>query len=407
MATATTVQTSTSDPWAGLQPFLNGTQGYPGLFNEAANQFGGPAPRYYDNSTVAGIAPETNLAWNAATARGLGGSPVVQKAQNYTSNVLDGQYNDGGPYGNIFNTGGPSNPFKNPQYTDPFKNGPASNAFLNGQYNNSFQNPQYGDPFKSGPASEAFLNGKYSNAFLNGPQGDNLFKNIESRVRPAIDARFSAAGRYGSGLYADESARAITEAYAPVAYQGYLNDRQLEQQGYLAERGMQQQGYMAERGMQQQGYLAEKQLGQQGYLAERGMQQQGYLSERGMQQQGYLSASQLGQQGYLAERGMQQQAAQMAPTLAAQDYTDIGALEAVGQARQGYAQQLIGADQQRFDYNQNIPNQQLQRYAGLLSGQQTPPSSTSTTTQKQPSNLLGNIAGIGLSAAGIYGMLNG
>ena len=347
MATATTVQTNTSDPWAGLQPFLNGTQGYPGLFNEAANQFGGPAPRYYDNSTVAGIAPETNLAWNAATARGLGGSPVVQKAQNYTSNVLDGQYNDGGPYGDIFNTGGPSNPFKNPQYTDPFKNGPASNAFLNGQY---------------------------SNAFLNGPQGDKLFANIQSRVRPAIDARFSAAGRYGSGLYADESTRALTEAYAPVAYQGYLNDRQLEQQGYLAERGMQQQGY---------------------------------LSERGMQQQGYLSASQLGQQGYLAERGMQQQAAQMAPTLAAQDYTDIGALEAVGQARQGYAQQLIGADQQRFDYNQNIPNQQLQRYAGLLQGQQTPPSSTSTTTQKQPSNLLGNIAGLGLSAAGIYGMLNG
>ena len=261
MATATTTNVTTSDPWAGLQPFLAGTQGYPGLFNEAANQFSGPAPRYYDNSTIAGLAPETNLAWNAATARGLAGSPVVQNAQNYTNNVLNGQY---------------------------------------------------------------------SNAFLNGPGGDNLFANIQSRVRPAIDARFSAAGRYGSGLYADESTRALTEAYAPVAYQGYL-----------------------------------------------------------------------------AERGMQQQAAQMAPTLAAQDYTDIGALEAVGQARQGYAQQLTDADIARFDYNQNIPNQQLQRYAGLLQGQQTPPSTTSTTTQKQPSNLLGNLAGLGLSAAGIYGMLNG
>ena len=261
MATSTSTQIQTSDPWWGLQPFLAGNQGQPGLFNEAQNQYAGPAPRYYDNSTVAGIAPETNLAWNAATARGLAGSPVVQSAKDYTTNVLNGQY---------------------------------------------------------------------SNAFLNGQGGDNLFNNIQSRVRPAIDARFSAAGRYGSGLYADESTRALTEAYAPVAYQGYM-----------------------------------------------------------------------------AERGMQQQAAQNAPALAGQDYTDIGALEAVGNARQGQAQNLINADMTRFDYNQNIPNQQLQRYAGLLSGQQTPASTSTTTTQKQPSNTLGTLAGLGLSAAGLYGLLNG
>lgn len=257
--TTTSTTSTQADPWSGLQPFLSGTQGQPGLFNEAAGLYSGPAPRYYDNSTVAGIAPETNLAWNAATARGLQGSPLNMEASKYLTDSMQGKY-----------TGG----------------------------------------------------------FLNGPGGDNVFANINSRVTPAVAAQFSKAGRYGSELHADTTARALTEAYAPFAMQGYQ-----------------------------------------------------------------------------AERGLQQQAAGMAPQQAGQDYTDIGALEAVGTARQQQAQNLVNADVQRFDYNQNIPINQLARYAGLLQGQQIPPSQTQTMTGQQPSNLLGTLGGLGLSAAGLYGLL--
>lgn len=259
-STTSTTQTK-ADPWPGLQPFLLGTQGQPGLFNQASELYSGPAPRYYDNSTVAGIAPETNLAWNAATARGLGGSPLNAEASKYLTDSMQG---------------------------------------------------------------------KYVGGFLGGPGGDAVFDNIQSRVTPAVDARFSSAGRYGSGLHADTATRALTEAYAPFAMQGYQ-----------------------------------------------------------------------------AERGLQQQAAGMAPQQAGQDFTDIGALEAVGAARQAQAQDLINADVQRFDYNQNIPIQQLARYAGFLQGQQIPASQTQTTTGKQPSNLLGTLGGLGLTAAGLYGMLRG
>lgn len=257
--TTTSTTSTNAEPWSGVQPYLSGTFGQPGLFNEAASLYSGPAPRYYDNSTVAGISPETNLAWNAATARGANGSPLNAEAGKYLTDTMQG---------------------------------------------------------------------KYVGQYMGGPGGDNVFNNVNSRVTPAVAAQFSAAGRYGSGLHADTSTRALTEAYAPTAMQGYQ-----------------------------------------------------------------------------AERAMQQQAAGMAPAQAGQDFTDIGALEAVGAARQAQAQKLIDADRERFDYNQNIPLEQLKKYAGLLQGQQLPSSQTQVATQQQPSNLLGTLGGLGLTAAGLYGML--
>ncbi len=48
---------------------------------------------------------------------------------------------------------------------------------------------------------------------------DAVFRAVESKVAPAVAARYTAAGRTpsGSALYADTLARALTEGYAPYA----------------------------------------------------------------------------------------------------------------------------------------------------------------------------------------------
>jgi hypothetical protein len=50
-------QTTITSPWSGLQPYLSGTGGQPGLFQGAANQFRAGPQSYYPNQTYAGFDP--------------------------------------------------------------------------------------------------------------------------------------------------------------------------------------------------------------------------------------------------------------------------------------------------------------------------------------------------------------
>lgn len=74
-------------------------------------------------------------------------------------------------------------------------------------------------------------------------------------------------------------------------------------------------------------------------------------------------ASQYGQ-----ERNNQMQAMALSPTLANQEYVDASKLSEVGQHREGYAQQLIDDQVARHDFQQNLPYQKLQQYAGIING---------------------------------------
>lgn len=98
---------------------------------------------------------------------------------------------------------------------------------------------------------------------------------------------------------------------------------------------------------------------------------------------------------YQGERGLQQGMAQFAPTLAGQDYTDIAAMNQVGDVRQGLAQQI--ANQQTQVANQPYDNiQQMLRLIYGVPGGQT------STSQPGPSGLntgLGALfSGLGLAA---------
>jgi hypothetical protein len=89
-------------------------------------------------------------------------------------------------------------------------------------------------------------------------------------------------------------------------------------------------------------------------------------------------AGQAAYQNYAAERGMQNQAAQYAPTLSQARYQDVNQLMNLGQIGEGYQEKALQADIDRYNYEQNLPYQQLANYSALIQG--TPMGQTSTTT---------------------------
>lgn len=94
-------------------------------------------------------------------------------------------------------------------------------------------------------------------------------------------------------------------------------------------------------------------------------------------------------------------AASMAPTFAANDYQDIGALADVGMQKQVMGQAELDDAKARFDYSQDLPYNKLAQFQSAIGGNwggQT----TSATPYYKPSPF-SQVAGAGLSLAGLFG----
>jgi hypothetical protein len=87
----------------------------------------------------------------------------------------------------------------------------------------------------------------------------------------------------------------------------------------------------------------------------------------------------LAYQNYANERGMQNQAAQNAPTLSQARYQDTNQLLNLGQIGEGYQEKALQSDIDRYNYEQNLPYQQLANYSSIIQG--TPMGQVSTSTQ--------------------------
>jgi len=112
---------------------------------------------------------------------------------------------------------------------------------------------------------------------------------------------------------------------------------------------------------------------------------------------------------YNDERNRQMSAVASAPAYAQADYQDIANLLDVGQQREAITQQGIDEAMNRYDYSQNQPWANLERYKALIDGNY---GGTTTTTGRNPnyksatSALLGGAlsgAGMGASLLGSYG----
>lgn len=100
---------------------------------------------------------------------------------------------------------------------------------------------------------------------------------------------------------------------------------------------------------------------------------------------------------YNTERAAMTDAAHLAPTLAAQDYTDLNALSTIGGVQQQQSQAELQSNIDRWNFGQTIDAQKLQQYADLIRGTS---SGYGTTTGTTPSpgigqSILGALFGVG------------
>lgn len=164
----TTVQKT--EPWSGQIPYLLGDEGksIAGLFPEANRLYQSPGPLYFPGQTVAGIAPEREMALQAQAARARSGSPLMAAGASELGRTLGGGYLNGNPHLQT--------------------------------------------------AIDAATRG--------------VTRNYQTAVAPGIDSSFSLAGRYGSGAHAavhDTAQRNLAAQLGDVAgnlaYQGYGAER--------------------------------------------------------------------------------------------------------------------------------------------------------------------------------------
>lgn len=83
------VNTTISQPWASQIPYIE--QGYAA----AQQNYNVPKPFYPNNMTVP-FSPQSESAMQGIEQRAIGGNPLLQQAQQHSSDVLSGNYLNGG-----------------------------------------------------------------------------------------------------------------------------------------------------------------------------------------------------------------------------------------------------------------------------------------------------------------------
>jgi hypothetical protein len=211
----------------------------------------------------------------------------------------------------------------------------------------NFSSLRGGIPSGALAGTEATARGDYLSA------GNPYFSSMmASAAKPAVDqfnsairnigSRTAASGRYGSGAMgemesqaSENLANALTDKAAQLAYSNYGN-----------ERGMQEQA------VARLGDITNQTFNQR-LAAAQGL---GSLSEQ--------------------QAARQMNAAQLAPSLAAADYSDIQQLMNVGATQEDYARQKLQSDISRFEFNQNKPYNKLQSYLSAAYGAPAPVNQT-------------------------------
>jgi hypothetical protein len=271
----------------------------------------------------------TLQAMSMAEQRALAGSPLTRQAQD----VIAQQMSYSNPYAGKIEAMGmgaydPSAGF----YRSMMEGQPESEAAR----------------LTKSTAGGAYLGG--GSEFLKGAlaQANRLAGESFGESMKDLQAKAAAAGRYGSGAMAQQTAKSqdvLARALAEQNQQAYLQNYQLERQA--------QEAAMGRLGSFEQQAIANRFAGASGLSAG----EQAALRTR-------LGALSTASDITSADLARQAQAAQLAPSMAAQDYADIQKLLQVGQGREAYDLQAI---QGRLAA-QDLPLDRLQRAANIFYG---------------------------------------
>jgi hypothetical protein len=425
-------QTQKSEPSDFIKPYLSA-----GL-DEAKSLFGEGPAEFYQGSTV----PTDIL--NATVQRGMGGAQQRAGSQYALDQFSGGGLLDTPAIDNLRSLGNSNSYIYNPavsRLADMSFNGSGLGTGATGRVgdlastggNNLAQfradtgdiisgNAQAANPALSGlglTAAGGYLN---SNPHLDatfGKAADQVARSYRTATSPAIDsafARSSGALRSGAALNArDQAEQNLGRTLSGLATDVYGGN-------YQAERGRQEAatanlGNLYQSGLGLRASTAGTSAGQgtadaqtrlaasgqitgaQGQDAANQLAANAQLSqayESGADRQ--LQSTIAGNNAYNAGRAQQLQGLGMQPAYQQMDYADLGAAQ---QAKQTG----INADIARWDYEQNAPWANLQRYMSMVSGGSPGQSTSITTSGGNPlAGLFAGAGGLGQLALGLRGL---
>lgn len=156
-------------------------------FNQAASLFNTGGPQFFQGSTVTPFSDQSKQALGMIENRAVNGSPLVSGANQLTLDTMGGNYLNSNPY----------------------------------------------------------LDQNYDRA------ASAVTRNFNEAVRPSIDAAFSKAGRYGSGMYQnqvdsahDQLGRSLSGMAGEMYGNNYLNERNNQMAASMFAPQLAQQPYM-------------------------------------------------------------------------------------------------------------------------------------------------------------------
>jgi len=287
----------------------------------------GYVPQYFGGQTFVGPSEYTQQAMQMAAQRAQAGSPLVSGAQGAVGAATGFQAPAGSMFGNIYGQAG---------------QGPAA-----GMYQDIYGRAGQVSPDQT--AGGAFLG---MNPFLQAT--------FEAAARPItsqfqqqiqnINSQASRAGRFGSAAQGQLQAGAAESLAANLSGLG----ERLGFAGYQQERQLQEAALNRQQQAQQQALI--NQLSATSGLGQTQAQQ---FATQLQAAQGLTGAEQ-------GAANVRLTAAQLAPTLASQDFADIQRLLQVGQLGEQYSQQEVQDQINRYNFQQQAPYQALNQYLSFI-----------------------------------------
>lgn len=362
---ATTTTTSTIDPT--LAPYLvTGLERAQNLFLTGAQ------PTYYPGQTYVSPSGQTQeaLAQQEAIARQQ--SPLLQQAQQSFMSGMTAQSQASPLFQQLYG-----------QATYQPGANIYGQAAYGGMQNAATQQAQ-------AIASGSMLNSNPYQQQMMQAATRPLEQQFSQSVLPGISSLYSKSGRLGSGSM-ERALGTATEGYGRALGDVTSN---LAGTQYQAERQLQQQA-----------------LGQLGAMSAQDIQTR-LAGAQGLQQaQQTMLGNQMQAAGKIGELQntdlqRQMQAAQAAPTIYAQQYLPSQQLAQIGAAREAITGQELQDQMARYNFQQQLPYQQLSGYLSSVYGSpmggygtQTSPTYNNTTTNALTGALAGGLGGYALGQA--------
>lgn len=386
---STTVQKA--DPWSGVQPYLSA------LYSRTNDLMGQGGPQITQNSGVAGFTPYTQSVMGLINSFGSGATSGNANALSGVANAYAGTGSIPNQYlGNFIRGADPSqqvmaNAMEGKDQT--------AQTYSNALSGRDATDNYYANVLGGGDPTVQYLKNVMGGGYLNGNPGltnamnaanSATTRQFNTAVMPQLASQFSLAGRYGSGA----QSQGISDATNNLATQLSNTNAGIMNQNYQNERNLQTGAA---------GTLSGLQSGAAGafgnYLLNNanaaGTYRQGAASN-------YLNSLLSGNQALSAN---QLAGGNMLNAANANDVQRLNMLGTLSDAAQQQAQSVLSGNNAVYNYNQQLPYQNLNWVNGILNGSMS--LNGQTTNQSPNSSMFQRLGGGALSGGMMGGAIAG